>query len=139
MSNGIGHVWAVNAEGGDQGRPNGVGPVWIENADQLGTKLPEPESGDAGKVLKVDSNGDPEWATGDVQADWTESDPSDPSYVQNKPDVLSFVAGSGISITESASSITIAADAQIPSYNTTTDVGKVLQVTANGLEWVSLS
>ena len=27
----------------------------------------------------------------------------------------------------------------VPSYNTTTDVGKVLQVTASGLEWVTLS
>lgn len=106
---------------------------------KISNPLPSSTPSDADKILKVNSSGKAEWATGDVQADWTEADPSDPSYVQNKPDVLGFVAGSGISITESSSSITIAADAQIPAYNTTTDVGKVLQVTANGLEWVTLS
>jgi hypothetical protein len=52
---------------------------------------------------------------------------------------MGMVAGSNVTITEGPSSITIADDAQIPSYDTTTDVGKVLQVTANGLAWVSLS
>lgn len=36
MNNGTGRVWAVNAEGGDEGRPNGVGPVIIENIDKIG-------------------------------------------------------------------------------------------------------
>lgn len=36
MNNGTGRVWAVNAEGGDKGRPNGVGPVYIENIDKIG-------------------------------------------------------------------------------------------------------
>ena len=100
MSNGIGHVWAVNAEGGDQGRPNGVGPVWIENADQLGTKLPEPESGDAGKVLGVlNSDGDIGWVPdqegmAQVQADWDQADSSQVSYIANKPS-LATVATSG--------------------------------------------
>ena len=101
--------------------------------------LPTSSVGDAGKVLKVDANGAPEWGVGGAQADWTETDNTDPSYIQNKPTVLGMVAGSGISITESASAITISADSQLPSYSTTTDVGKVLQVTANGLAWVSLS
>ena len=101
MSNGIGRVWAVNAEGGDEGRPNGVGPVYIENADQLGSKLPEPAAGDAGKVLGVlNENGDVGWVVGQsgtltqVQADWDESDSSQVSYIQNKPS-LATVATSG--------------------------------------------
>ena len=93
MSNGIGHVWAVNAEGGDEGRPNGVGPVWIENADQLGSKLPEPASADAGKVLGVlNSDGDIGWVPdqegmAQVQADWDQDDPSEVSYIAHKPTI----------------------------------------------------
>lgn len=101
MSNGIGRVWAVNAEGGDEGRPNGVGPVYIENADQLGSKLPEPAAGDAGKVLGVlNSSGDIGWVEDQsgtltqVQSDWTEDDSSQVSYIQNKP-ALATVATSG--------------------------------------------
>lgn len=101
MSNGIGRVWAVNAEGGDEGRPNGVGPVYIENADQLGSKLPEPAAGDVGKVLGVlNSDGDVGWVVDQsgtltqVQADWNESDSSQVSYIQNKPNLAS-VATSG--------------------------------------------
>lgn len=101
MSNGIGRVWAVNAEGGDEGRPNGVGPVYIENADQLGSKLPEPAAGDAGKVLGVlNSSGDIGWVEDQsgtltqVQSDWTEDDSSQVSYIQNKP-TLATVATSG--------------------------------------------
>lgn len=94
MSNGIGRVWAVNAEGGDEGRPNGVGPVYIENADQLGSKLPEPAAGDVGKVLGVlNSSGDIGWVEDQsgtltqVQADWAEDDSSQVSYIQNKPTI----------------------------------------------------
>ncbi len=101
MSNGIGRVWAVNAEGGDEGRPNGVGPVYIENADQLGSKLPEPAAGDAGKVLGVlNSDGDIGWVEDQsgtltqVQSDWAEDDSSQVSYIQNKP-TLATVATSG--------------------------------------------
>lgn len=101
MSNGIGRVWAVNAEGGDEGRPNGVGPVYIENADQLGSKLPEPAAGDAGKVLGVlNSSGDIGWVEDQsgtltqVQSDWNEDDSSQVSYIQNKP-TLATVATSG--------------------------------------------
>lgn len=100
MSNGIGRVWAVNAEGGDEGRPNGVGPVWIENADQLGTKLPEPESGDAGKVLGVlNSDGDLGWVVdregmAQVQSNWAQTDSSQVSYIANKPN-LATVATTG--------------------------------------------
>ena len=45
-----------------------------------------------------------------VQADWTEDDTSDPSYIQNKPDVLDIVAGEGVTITETATSLIINAE-----------------------------
>lgn len=61
MNNGIGRVWAVNAEGGDEGRPNGVGPVIIENIDKLGGGLPDPSGASEGDVLTVGTDG-PEWA-----------------------------------------------------------------------------
>lgn len=61
MNNGIGRVWAVNAEGGDEGRPNGVGPVIIENIDKLGGGLPDPSGASEGDVLTVGADG-PEWA-----------------------------------------------------------------------------
>ena len=100
MNNGIGHVWAVNAEGGDEGRPNSVGPVYIENIDKLGSQLPEPEAGDAGKVLGVlNSDGDIGWVPdqegmAQVQADWDQDDSSQVSYIANKP-TLATVATSG--------------------------------------------
>jgi hypothetical protein len=74
-------------------------------------QVPASTSSDEGKVLTVDANGDPEWATGggsQVQADWAESDSSEPSYIENKPVPKTLTAGTGISITENASTITIA-------------------------------
>ena len=44
-----------------------------------------------------------------VQSDWAETDTSDVSYILNKPATKPLVAGSGISITEGASNVTIAA------------------------------
>jgi hypothetical protein len=61
MSNGIGRVWAVNAEGGDEGRPNGVGPVYIENIDKIGGGVPDPSGASTGDVLTVDDQGNPAW------------------------------------------------------------------------------
>lgn len=77
-----------------------------------GTQLvPAATSADADKVLTVNSQGTPEWATGggsQVQADWAESDSSEPSYIENKPVPKTLTAGTGISITENQSTITIA-------------------------------
>lgn len=42
-----------------------------------------------------------------VQSNWTEADPSDPSYIQNKPAEKQLVAGDGISITSNATGVII--------------------------------
>lgn len=42
-----------------------------------------------------------------VQSDWTESDSSDPSYIQNKPTEKSLLAGSNITITDTANGVRI--------------------------------
>lgn len=44
------------------------------------------------------------------QADWTQTDVSDPSFIQHKPEVKTVVQGDNITITEGASTFTIAAD-----------------------------
>ena len=84
------------------------GTPTIPSGNQL---LPSATSADENKVLTVDANGDPEWATAQpvsqVQSDWTESDSADVSYIQHKPTVKNLIAGTGISITETAQGIVI--------------------------------
>lgn len=85
--------------------------------------LPASTSADADKVLKVDANGVPEWSTGggaQVQADWTETDTSDPAYIQNKPATTGLIAGSNITLTNGANGVTIAAT--VPTVPTTDQV-----------------
>lgn len=90
-----------------------------------GTQLvPAATSADADKVLTVNSQGTPEWATGggsQVQADWAESDSSEPSYIENKPVPKTLTAGTGISITENQSTITIANTATPPTVDQSYD------------------
>lgn len=74
-------------------------------------QVPASTSSDEGKVLTVDANGDPEWNTAtapQVQSDWAESDPTATSYIENKPEPKTLTAGTGISITEDSSTITVA-------------------------------
>lgn len=78
-------------------------------------QVPASTSSDSGKVLTVNAQGVPGWVTGGgggggAQANWTEADPSDPSYIQNKPAPKTLTAGDGISVTESASTINVSAD-----------------------------
>ena len=47
---------------------------------------------------------------GQVQSDWTESDTSDPSYIQNKPSEKTLVEGDNVHITASGDYIVISAD-----------------------------
>ena len=65
----------------------------------IGVEALPDKAGNAGKVLAVNSQATGlEWVAGgggsQVQADWTESDSSDPSYIQNKP-TLATVATTG--------------------------------------------
>jgi hypothetical protein len=48
-------------------------------------------------------------------------------------------ANNTISITEGTTTVSIDVANPIPAYDTTTDLGKVLQVTSDGLAWVSLT
>ena len=84
-------------------------------------EVPDVTSTDNGKVLKA------AYSEGAGSYSW-----------QAEPGILDLVAGTGISITEGTNDLTIAANV-LPAYDTTTDAGKVLQVTANGLAWVALS
>lgn len=45
-----------------------------------------------------------------VQSDWTETNTSDPSFIQNKPNELSLVEGTNIHITKSGNEVIISAD-----------------------------
>lgn len=71
--------------------------------------LPASTSADENKVLTVDSNGDPTWATSQaqVQSNWTEADSGAVSYVQNKPTEINLIAGTGISLTMTAQGLVI--------------------------------
>ena len=99
----------VNA---DWNSSSGASEILNKPTIPSGTQLvPAATSADADKVLKVNAQGTPEWATGggsQVQSDWTEADNTEPSYIQNKPVPKTLTAGTGISITEGQSTITIA-------------------------------
>lgn len=70
----------------------------------IGVEALPDKAGNAGKVLAVNSQATGlEWVAGgggsQVQADWDESDSSDPSYIQNKPAIpAALSAGAGIAI-----------------------------------------
>jgi hypothetical protein len=55
-----------------------------------------------------------------VQADWTETDTSDPAYIQNKPATTGLIAGANITLTNGANGVTIAAT--VPTVPTTDQV-----------------
>ena len=117
----------VNA---DWNAVSGVAEILNKPAIPSGTQLvPAATSADADKVLTVNAQGTPEWATGSgsqAQADWTESDSSKPSYIENKPVPKTLKAGMGISITENASSITVASIVTVPVRDVTVDGSSVV-------------
>lgn len=66
--------------------------------------VPKAEPSDAGKVLGVvNASGDVGWveASGgqltQVQSDWAENDPSQVSYIDNKPDLSVYATASSLS------------------------------------------
>jgi hypothetical protein len=73
------------------------------------SQVPSTSQASAGDVLTVDSNGDPEWTAPATQeqSDWTESDPTEVSYIQHKPNQKPLVAGQNVVLTEGANNITI--------------------------------
>lgn len=81
----------------------------LQDALCVSNPLPASTVADADKVLKVNSSGAPEWATGggDDGADW-DAEQGEPGYIENKPVPKTLTAGTGISITENQSTITIA-------------------------------
>lgn len=83
----------------------------VSQAISAVNQVPSSTSADEGKVLTVDSNGDAAWATGgsvtQVQSDWTETDTTDVSFIQNKPTTKPIAAGNGISVVEYADNVTI--------------------------------
>lgn len=109
-------------------------------------EVPAVTENDNGKVLKAI------YDEGGAAVEWGSEPTVDQTYDASSENAQSgvavaealgtettLVAGSGISLTESSGSLTIAADAQIPAYSDS-DAGKVLQVQADGsLSWVTLS
>lgn len=194
----------VNA---DWNSSSGASEILNKPTIPSGTQLvPAATSADADKVLTVNAQGTPAWASaqapisagdgiditnnvvsakvdgttidtnasgeltviggggGGTQADWTEDDPADPSYIENKPTPKTLTGGTNITVTENSSTITISATWQnaqadwtesdptqpayiqhkptIPSGNqlvpaaTSQDEGKCLVVDSNGdPEW----
>lgn len=75
------------------------------------SQVPPTYQASAGDVLTVDQYGDAAWvapsAQAQVQSDWTESDPTEVSYIQHKPNQKPLVAGQNVVLTEGANNITI--------------------------------
>ena len=83
--------------------------IAVASAISAVPQVPSSTSADENKVLTVDSNGNPGWATvpAQVQSNWTESDNTAASYILNKPTEKALIAGTGITITETAQGIVI--------------------------------
>ena len=58
---------------------------------------------------------------GGVNADWAESDPLEPSYIENKPTPKTLTAGQGISIADGVSTVTISSNVTVPVQDVTVD------------------
>jgi hypothetical protein len=70
--------------------------------------------------------------TEQVQSDWTETDITDPAYIQNKPDNYNVVAGDNITITVSGSELIIAASGNdLSDYATDAEVNSAIVTAIN--------
>ena len=110
----------------------------VEQAISSVNQVPESTSADADKVLTVNAQGTPEWATGggsQVQSDWAEADSSASSYIENKPVPKTLTAGTGISIRENASTITISSSVTVPVRDVTVDGSSVV---SNGVAAITM-
>ena len=99
--------------------------------------VPPVTSADDDKVLKASYSGGVgsyswEQETAQVQSDWTESDTTDPAYIQNKPTEKNLVAGANITITESGNNVTVATTVNGVPGVTSVDTGKYLKADYNG-------
>ena len=73
-----------------------------------------------------------------VQSNWTETNTSDPSYIQNKPDNYNLVAGENIGISVSGVNIIISASAtDLSDYATHSEVSSVSGTLQTEIEVVS--
>jgi hypothetical protein len=88
--------------------------------------VPAVTSSDDNKVLKASYSGGVgsySWETGgagsQVNADWTEDDPNEASYIENKPVPKALVGGAGITIVETQNSLTISNTAPTPAVDQT--------------------
>ena len=73
-----------------------------------------------------------------VQSNWTETNTSDPSYIQNKPDNYNLVAGDNIGISVSGTNIIISASGtDLSSYATHSEVNSVSGTLQAEIEVVS--
>lgn len=61
----------------------------------------------SGETLRIDCNVTGGGGGAQVQADWTETDTTDPSYIQNKPTEKNLIAGANVTITETNNDVTI--------------------------------
>ena len=91
--------------------------------------VPAHSSSDSGKVLGVNSSGNTEWVNAggggaQVQSNWTESDPTAVSYIQNKPN-LATVATSG-SYNDLTNTPTIPAAQVNADWNSSSGVSEIL-------------
>lgn len=92
----------------------------LQDALCVSNPLPASTVADADKVLKVNSSGAPEWTTGggsQVNSDWDAT--SGVAEILNKPVPKTLTAGTGISITENQSTITIANTVTPPTVDQT--------------------
>ena len=117
----------VNA---DWNAVSGVSEILNKPAIPSGTQLvPAATSADADKVLTVNAQGTPEWAAGSGGsgdgADWT-AEQGEPGYIENKPVPKTLKAGTGISIIENQSTITVASSVTVPVRDVTVDGSSVV-------------